>query len=479
MNKKVLYALLLTATLMLSACNGGQSAVTPADATPTTFGPAPAALTPTPSPTNFPVLPSNGPLLLIQTDNGVYEVIDFTQNQRTPINLPDGGQRIGLASALSPSKTLLKSPIQAGEIQFFDLLNGSTKTVALPSGEFDVAQTAALAQAALPEMALTDEAALSAVTISNEDSLALAQWFQDDDHLLIVTPGSPTSTQLTLFEISTGQSEVLETLPGLVETVIVQGDLALLKKGYISEPGYWQDDRYALLGLSTGEVQAIELPEDSANPILNWFGPNTLSITHQSQPVGGYTFSILDLEEMERTQVIEGLFSSVQRYQGGLLVFRNDPENYGTILEHRDLAGQVLTQANLAEQCTPLTILGENVLVNCETESLIFDSTLTAQPFSGPVFLLAGAPDGATWVRVERSGQTTLLDSALGSPQPIELEGAALEVRWLPDSTGFLYRTLGQLFLYDLAEGVSTLILESDLLGDYANLNAVWIGASE
>jgi hypothetical protein len=121
----------------------------------------------------------------------------------------------------------------------------------------------------------------------------------------------------------------------------------------------------------------------------------------------------------------------------------------------------------------------EKMILNCETESLLMDSDLETAPFSGPIFLLSGAPDGNTWIRVERSGQTTRLDSDLSNPQPIALEGAALEVRWLPDSTSFLYRTLGQLFLYDLAEEGSTLILESDLLGDYANINAVWIDISE
>ncbi len=78
-------------------------------------------------------------------------------------------------------------------------------------------------------------------------------------------------------------------------------------------------------------------------------------------------------------------------------------------------------------------------------------------------------------VRVNRSGQTALLDSSFANPQPITLEGAALEVRWLPDSSAFLYRTLGKLYLYDIAEGSSVLVLESTLLGDYANTNAAWI----
>jgi hypothetical protein len=103
------------------------------------------------------------------------------------------------------------------------------------------------------------------------------------------------------------------------------------------------------------------------------------------------------------------------------------------------------------------------------------DPELTTTPFSGPIFQLVSSPDGNTWVLVERSGQTSLLDSTLANPQPITLEGAPLEIRWLPDSGRFLYRTLGQLYQYDPVSDQSALLLESDLLGDYANINAVWI----
>lgn len=478
-NKGMLPLLLLASTLILSACRGTQTTNTPpasmaADAPAASASPS-AGLAPTSAPTFTPLPPSEGPFLLIQTDNDAYEIIDFALDQHYPVALPDIGQRISLSGALSSSRTRLKLPIQDGQVQLFDLVSGTSQTVALPQNGFDAEQTAALAQAALPDTGLTDEAALSAVRSSFEGSLSQVWWGLDDAHLLTVIPGSPTGTQLASIEIASGEVEALETLPGLVEKVSLYGSLVLLKKGYISEPGYWQDDQYAILNLTTGEQQTIALPEDALDPILAWYDPSTISIVHQSQPIGGYNFSLLDIDKMTTQLVIDGQFSSVLPYQQGLLVFRPEAETTHTVVERRDLAGGLIQDNVLPEQCTLNLIVRDKVILNCEAESLFMDPNLETTPFSGPIFQLAGSPDGATWVLVERSGQVSLLDSSLASPQPITLEGAPLEIRWLPDSSSFLYRTLGKLYQYDPASDKSALILESDLLGDYANINAVWI----
>jgi hypothetical protein len=57
----------------------------------------------------------------------------------------------------------------------------------------------------------------------------------------------------------------------------------------------------------------------------------------------------------------------------------------------------------------------------------------------------------------------------------LELEGRPLEIRWVPDGTGFLYRITGKLLIYDLESGESSLLLNAQSLGDYTNINAVWI----
>jgi hypothetical protein len=476
----ILTALTVIIVLLLTACQGAPTP-TPSPAATATQALS-AAASPTaslPAPTFTPLPPSDGPFLLIQTDNAVYEIIDFALDQHYPINLPEVGQRIGLGGALSSNRTQLRLPLQDGRVQIFDLISGSIQTVEIPQAGFDPAQTADLAQATLPDMGLTDEAALSSVEASFNNSISQVRWGPDDEHLLVVVPGSPTSTNLALLEIASGTVEILETLPGLIEKVSLYGDMALLKKGTITEPGYWRDDQYAVLNLTTGEAQSIDLPEDAHNPILAWYAPATLSVIHQSQPIGGVDFSLLNLEDMTTQLVIEGQFSSVRPYQQELLVFKPEPDSTQTIVEMRDAGGELIRESLLPEQCTLNMIVRDKVILNCETESLLMDPELTTIAFSGPIFQIAGSPDGTTWVLVERSGQTSLLDSDLANPQPITLEGAPLEIRWLPDSGRFLYRTLGKLYQYDLANDQSTLLLESDLLGDYANINAVWITLPE
>ena len=478
MKKSHLIILFLAFLLLLTACNGPQETPT-SEATPTTtqIATATESLAPdstsTPTLTSFPT--SDGPFLLIQTDTQTYEIIDFALNQRYPVELPDVGQKISLSGSLSPSKTMLKLPVQENQLQLFSFITGDLQTIDLPNSGFDLQETAELAQAAFESMGLTLEAALDAVQTSYSQSIANTQWYQDDEHLLVVTTGSPTSTHLSLMDTVSGRVESLESLPGLLETVSLSGDWALLKKGLINVPGYSLDDRYYILNLVTLETQAIELPEDADNPILAWFGASSLSIIHQSQPVGGINYAILNLDDMDTQPVIQGLFSSVRRYQDGLLVFRTDPDTLESIVQLTDLSGQVLKEATLTTAGNLVSIIDDKIILNLETGSIILDSNLVAAEFSGPIFLLSSAPDGSTQVLVNRSGQTTLLDSSLGNPQPIELEGAALEVRWLPDSSAFLYRTLGKLYRYDLVEGSSTLLFESGLLGDYANTNAVWI----
>lgn len=481
MKKNTLFVTLLPLFLLLSACRD-----TPADSTPaltSTEAPAITAIeaitiVPSASPTSSPLaqLPtSDGPFLLIQTDTQTYEIIDFALDEYFPVDLPVEGVKVGLSGSLSPSKTVLKLPIEADQLRLFNIITGAIQTIDLPNEGFDADQTADLAQTAFESMGLSTEAALDAVQVSYANSIANVQWYQDDDHLLAVITGSPTSTQLALVNAATNQVETLESLPGLVESFTRSGDWVLIKKGYINEPGYARDDQYYVLNLDTLAAEPLVLPEDVDNPIISWFAGSTLSIIHESQPIGGINFSTLDVNGMETQLILAGQFSSVQSFQEGLLVFRSDNETYDTIIQTTDLTGSPLTESTLSEPCSPVKVTDGAIIVNCETESLILDSNLAAQSFGDPIFLLSGSPDGAQWVRVNRSGQTTLLDSSFANPQPIELEGAALEVRWLPDSSAFLYRTLGKLYLYDLAGGESTLLLESALLGDYANINAAWI----
>ncbi len=356
-----------------------------------------------------------------------------------------------------------------------DLITGYVQTVEINSTGFDLDQAAEATLAALPGMKLSLDGALSAVKSAFDSSISKIGWYQDDDHLITVSVGSPTSTQLTIKNLLTGEDDTLESLPGLVENYWRYGDWILLKKGYDIEPGIWQDDRYTLVNLTTRDVKTIELPDSVDNPSLSWFDGQSVGIIHQIQPVGGVGYSILDVEIMETQQVIEGAFSSVQHYRDGLLLFLQDAETSSTTIQRLDLAGEIQKETTLPGRCFLFTIYGEKILINCETDSLLLDPNLEFSSFGDPVFLLAQAPDGSAWVLVTRSEEVFLLDGALNDRTPLNLEGAPLEMRWLPNSSGFLYRIFGKLFFYDLGNGSSRLLVESDLFSDYANINAAWI----
>jgi hypothetical protein len=463
---------------ILSACASQPPASPLVDeiASTTTQVPEPTfTLTPAPTPTQTPLPASDGPVLLLQTDIDTFEIIDFALNLQHPFEPPAGSSRLSLGGSLSPGRTRLIIPGGSGQTKIMDLITGYVRPIESDISGFDPDQAAEAALAALPGMKLSYDGALSAVKSAFESSNVKMGWFQDDDHLALVTVGSPTSTNLTIRNTLTGEDDVLETLPGLVENFRRNGDWILLKKSYDFEPGIWQDDRYALVNLTTREVKSISLPDDVDNPSLSWFGRNTIAIIHQIEPVGGFGYSILDVEIMETQQVIDGAFSSVLGYREGLLDFRQDYEAFTTTVQRLDLAGEVQKEITLAERCSPYRLFGEKVLVNCETQSLILNPNLDTSPFGDPIFLLTHSPDGSVWALITRTEEVFLLDAALENPAPLDLEGTPLEVRWLPDSTGFLYRIFGKLFLYNLENDSSRLLIESDLFSDYANLNAAWI----
>ncbi len=478
MTKKRHLLIAITISCLLSACASISSTTSIADGAISTTAKTPVPTstpTPTPTPTQTPLPNSDGPVLLIQTDIDTYEIFDLALGFRYPFVPPAGSPRLGLGGSLSPGHTRLIIPGDSGQAHVMDLVTGYLQPVAFKITGFDPEQAAQAALEALPGMKLSLDGALSAVKSAFEVSTARISWFEDDQHLMLVTVGSPTSTNLTIKDLLTGDDKIVESLPGFVEDVRRSGEWLLLKKSFDFEPGIWQDDRYYLINLTTLEVKPIELPDDVDNPSLSWFGGNAIAIIHQIEPVGGIGYSILDIEIMERQNVIEGAFSSILGYQEGLLVFRQDYENFTTAVQRLDLAGEVQKEKTLPERCFPYTVFGEKVLINCETQSLIMSPNLDALPFGDPISMLSHSPDGSAWILVTRSEETFRLDAGLENATPLDLEGVPLEVRWMPDSTGFLYRIFGKLYLYNLENELSRLLVESDLFSDYANINAAWI----
>jgi hypothetical protein len=137
------------------------------------------------------------------------------------------------------------------------------------------------------------------------------------------------------------------------------------------------------------------------------------------------------------------------------------------------MQGEAITTQALPGDCTRSFIVGDQVLVNCEAESLLLDETLSPQSFGDPISLLRLSSMGI--VIVTRSNEAFLYDPTLNNFQSLALAGEPLEILWLPDASGFLYRTYGTVYHYNLLTQRSQILLESDLFTDYRNLNAAWI----
>jgi WD40 repeat protein len=443
-----------------------------------------AAQTPsmTASPATEEIHESDGPFLLLQTDFHTYQVIDFSLGTITPFSLPDSDEKYNLASSLSPDGTRIILHTSTGEVQIMDLRTGNIiHTYELEpvsdSSRFQLEQAIAAALDTVPGLGYSKEEMQAAVESAYIESIRNIQWYQDEEHLHFISAGSGSSTQLCLGDLLTGEQIQLENLPGLVQSVWVSpdGNYILLKKGFLFEPGAWQDDRYYVLTTSSGEAQLITLPEDVENPSLSWLTSQSIGIIHQTVITGGVNYSLLDILSMETRQVIEDAFTIIRPYSGKLLSLQQHQEDHTTSLSLFDFDGKTLQSITLDNLCTLKTVFNQKIILNCETESLTLDEDLQATAFGDAVFLLAPAPDKHASILVTRSGSVFLLDAALESEQTLTLDGNPLEILWLPDSSGFLYRTLGELYYHNLASGENLLLLTSDLFGDYTNLNAVWI----
>jgi hypothetical protein len=113
--------------------------------------------------------------------------------------------------------------------------------------------------------------------------------------------------------------------------------------------------------------------------------------------------------------------------------------------------------------------------LNCEVDSLTLNENLDVTPFGSLVSLLVPASQSENAVLATQDEAVLLLNRKTLEREPLELEGRPLEIRWVPDGTGFLYRITGKLLIYDLESGESSLLLNAQSLGDYTNINAVWV----
>ena len=441
-----------------------------------------------PSPTEAAFAFSGGPFLLLQSTVDAYSIINFTDQTVMDFDVPGFSQQINLAENLSPSGTQMLIPVAQDEIQVYSFVTGNTLTtyhLSSDSDLFQVDQAVEKARAALPDLKYSDEALLSAIKNALTRSKTNIQWYRNDRYRLIVLENSATSTQLTLDDQQTGMREPLEDQPALVEDYWAEpsGDWILIKKSYIFEPGVWQDDRYFLVDSQNRQAVPIELPEDADNPLVFWFAPGQVGIIHQPAPMGGINFSIVDTNSITTKLLVSGPFNGLRRFGEGLLTFAQDRENESTTLNLRDSDGQITQTEEIKGLCFFSVGVGrERVVMNCGLQSYMVefqDQNLAVTPFGSALFLLASSPDGNMVLRLNQDSTAILLDGSLNEVGAIILESEPLEIRWLPDSSGFLYRTPLSLYFYQIETQTSAFLLDSDLFSDYRNLNAVWIRFDE
>jgi hypothetical protein len=251
------------------------------------------------------------------------------------------------------------------------------------------------------------------------------------------------------------------------------GESLLLKKSLIFDANVWEDDAYYWVDLVTHEARPLPLPEDVDNPSVGWFDQNHIQIVHQTGIAGSMGFSLLDIESMKSTLLVDRLFTGIRKLGDAIVVLTKDDASASTEFDLISLQGESLAAQSLPGVCTRSFSISQKLLVNCEEESVLLDKDLAQSPFGAPISQIVSAPIGA--IVLTREKEAFLYDPSFENRQPLELAGEPLEFLWRPDSSGFLYRTYGMIYYYNLLTRSSQFLLGSDLFTDYRNLNAAWI----
>ncbi len=478
---KPIYLFFSLILIILSACSHQQ----PNDPviTPTL---KPTSPEPTTSPEHIedqlpsPETISSGPLLLIETDFNQFDYLDIKTGTTHPFFIPDMAGRIILASARSPNGNQILYRTTSGTYQTINLVNNEIGPVnnKLDISRFNPALAADEAFANLPDIKFSQEAMLDAVENALTTSMQITRFFNTDDDFLTVQVTGETATSLHHYDRNNEQILRLENAPGLVEDFWLSpdGTKVLVMKAYAFEPSLWQGRRYYIIDVQSQELTAVPLPDNVDRPNVSWLNPHTLSITHQTEPVGGIDFSVLDIDTMALKQIVQGEFSGLRRYGNNLLLIHHNYEDSTTRIAQLNLNGETMQSIMIDAVCFFQTQIGTRIVLNCEQESMLLDSDFEVRTLGEPIALVSSSPDGQHILFVEREGKIYFSEQNMLEKQEIkELSGTPLEIRWLPDSSGFLYRVQGQLHYYDFSINQSQLLLESNVFSDYANINAIWV----
>ena len=190
---------------------------------------------------------------------------------------------------------------------------------------------------------------------------------------------------------------------------------------------------------------------------------------------GGEGFSIININSFETTRILNEHFSDLRQFGEYLLFSQKGTDSETTSFKLLTYEGALSKKIELQKNCYFQHSFPDQIMIQCEMKSYLLDQALNMAPFFDNVLTITPAPNSNAFVMVRRTGWVFLLDADLHLNTELKLEETSLEIQWHPDSMGFLYRTHGKLYNYDLVNQVSHLLIESDLFTDYTGLNAVWI----
>jgi len=465
----------------LTGCTNRITAEThsPEPTTTSTAAISPAPLT-FPSKTHDHLSQSGGPYLLIQSDFSQYQIIDVATNKLKPFNPPFEDIQYNLSKNQSPSGDLMLFHVDNNTITVSSLVTGkiiSTHLLHNEKQKFNVDTAARDIESFPQENSYSPESLKVMVEDAYQKSLSDIRWYKDDQYWLLSRDSSPNSTNLNLYDLNSRSFTSLENQPGLVLDFWIGPDKnqILLKKGYIDEPGGWDGHHYYVVDLNNHRVEPIPLPKVIDHPNVYWLKSETIGIIHKMAPIGGIDFSVFDLNSGKTTQIIKGSFSHVSLSSENLFWIKSNNTDQLSTIGVSNTKGEILRQQTISQTCLYKTQLENLIVLNCENISLIITEAFEVMPFGDAISFISHQSKSNTAILVTQNGAVHLLDKTTLEREPLTLEGTPVEIRWLPDGSGFLYRTAGKLYFLDLDSRLSTLLLDSQYLGDYSNINAVWI----
>ena len=433
------------------------------------------------SKTHDPLSQSGGPYLLIQSDFSQYQIIDVATNKIKPFNPPIEDIQYNLSKNQSPSGDLMLFHADNNTITVSSLVTGkiiSTHLLPNETPKFNVDLAAREIKSLPQENPYSPESLRVMVEDTYQKSLSDIRWYKDDQYWLLSRDSSTNSTNLNLYELNSRSFTPIENQPGLVLDFWIGPDKnqILLKKGYIDEPGGWDGlCFFYIVNTMDRTVLPIPLPKSVNTPNVFWLQAETIGIIHQMAPIGGIDFSVFDLNSGKTTQIIEGNFSHVSLYNDNLFWIKSNNSDQLSTINISNFQAEILRQQTISQTCFYKTRLDNLIVLNCENISLIITEAFEVIPFGDAVSFISPKSKRNVAILVTQNGAVHLLDKTTLEREPLILEGTPVEIRWLPDGSGFLYRTAGKLYFLDLDSRLSTLLLDSQYLGDYSNIDAVWI----